>query len=102
MEPIEEQEDQSLFDKHTLTLILLVLYYAMTVPVIKNLYARSCGPVISTGVLVSSIIAVIISVVLVIKMRRSKSYRPFEYFIILFLIYAPLAYALSLYYRNFC
>jgi uncharacterized membrane protein len=98
----QEQEKESLFDKHTLTLILLVLYYAMTVPVIKNLYARSCGPVISTGVLVSSLIAVVISVVLVLKMRRSKAYSPFEYFFILFLIYGPLVYALSLYYRNFC
>lgn len=95
-------KEESFFEKHTLAIILLVLYYAMTLPVIKNLYLRSCGPVISTGVLVSCLLALIISVVLVIKMKLAKNYSMAEYTITLLLIYIPAAFMLVLYYRAYC
>jgi hypothetical protein len=74
----------------------------MTIPVIKNLFLKSCGPVISTGVLVSSLIAVIISVVLIVIMKKAKTYSIGEYVCILLLIYIPLIVALVLYYGYPC
>lgn len=96
------QKKESFFEKHTLAIILLVLYYAMTLPVIKNLYLKSCGPIISTGVMVSCLLALVISIILIVKMKLAKTYSAAEYIVTLLLIYVPLAFLLAFYYRGYC